>query len=665
MRLVSVRQCVDALKLINRHALLLGPLLALTFAIIAGSFATDYGAQYLFRDNQALDYLGRCPYTYLCLFQSARFHSALYATALMGLVWTLFVLIESWDCDATERHPVGKVETVLPGVMLLGLVMVAAALFNVDDPPRYGTVLALSLLGYLAGLVFVAIVTKLGLLFSRSLRVHQMWTFLALGTAISIGASFLPVVTPSKAIFIALASVVIVYCAFEIAKAHYRFPLVVLIAGALALGSLVPNFKYEFRGLEAYYAAWPEVSAQGQPAPLLDPERALAAWLKRQPADAGPPKLVIVATSGGAYRATFWTAIVLDRLASEPRLAHFGGAVRLMTGASGGMVGAGYFAAMRKASGPSGAAGATPGVEQQLIADLAARRQTFALANSPTDSLTPVVRRLIGLDTLYAVWPTRNPADRGQVLEDEWPTLHVSFRDLEAGEAAGWRPSLIVSPYMVDSAQPLFISNLDLARVVKPEFALEFFKSFPLAHDRFQLATAARMNATFPFISPAVRLPLKNRSRVVDAGYFDNFGIAAAATFLRSDGVRRFIDDNKLEVILIRILAYPEVAATDPGHEPFWLQLTQIVEQIVSPVEGELAARGSRGRFVNDLLLDDLRRLYPQHFHEFKFVNPGDASFSWHIQTADIAQMKAAMASGANNQELDRLAALWTRKANP
>lgn len=322
MRLMSIRRCVDALKLINRHALLLGPLLALTFAIVAGRFATDYGAQYLFRDNQDIDYLGRCPYTYLCLFQSARFHSALYATALMGLVWTLFVLIESWDCDAGDHHPVGKVETVLPGVVLLGLVMVVASVFNVGDPPRYGAVLALSLLGYLVGLVFVAIVTKLGLLLSQKIHVHQVWTFLALSAAISVGASFLPVVTPSKAIFIALASVVIVYCAFEIAKAHYRFPLVVLFVGALALGSLVPNFKYEFKGLESYYAAWPHVSANGPPAPLLDPERTLSAWLERQPANAGPPRLVVVAASGGAYRATFWTAIVLDRLASEPRLAH-------------------------------------------------------------------------------------------------------------------------------------------------------------------------------------------------------------------------------------------------------------------------------------------------------------------------------------------------------
>lgn len=53
----SIRRCFQALQLINRHALLLGPLLAATFAIIAGWIAPDYGAQYLFRDNERLDYL--------------------------------------------------------------------------------------------------------------------------------------------------------------------------------------------------------------------------------------------------------------------------------------------------------------------------------------------------------------------------------------------------------------------------------------------------------------------------------------------------------------------------------------------------------------------------------------------------------------------------------
>jgi len=42
----------------------------------------------------------------------------------------------------------------------------------------------------------------------------------------------------------------------------------------------------------------------------------------------------------------------------------------------------------------------------------------------------------------------------------------------------------------------------------------------------FTLQTAARMNAAFPVISPAVDLPTRPPRRVVDAGYFDNYGMA-------------------------------------------------------------------------------------------------------------------------------------------
>jgi hypothetical protein len=691
----SVQRCFEAVRLINRHALLLGPLLAATFAIVAGWIASDYGAQYLFRDNERLDYFGLCDPGYPCIWKSARLHSALYATALMGLVWTLFVLIESWDQDPKERHPVEKVVVVLPGVILLGLIMVAAVLLNGYERSSLGAVLGLSLLGFLVGLVLVGVITKLGLLLSKWLGVHQMWTFLALSIVVAIGVAYLPVVTPAKAIFIALAAVVIVYCAFEIAKAHYRFPLALAIAVALMAGAVIPKFKYQFPGLESYYEQWrvlPEgapKAAQPAPTPLLDPRQTLEAWLARQPQGTSDRKLVVVATSGGAYRATFWSTIVLDCLTSHLDLPHFDRAIRLMTGASGGMVGNAYFAASRiqpaenpaPAAAPVQAAGGcnpTAGspeaasisapssrtVENHLHHDLQERQRQrpLMLANAPTDSLTPVVARLIGKDMLYAFYWKSNLEDRGVVLEKEWTTLQLTFAELERGEREGWRPSLIVSPYLVESAKPMFISNLNLEGIITGKLAEEFFRTFPGARDRFRLATAVRMSSTFPLISPAVRLPLPNRDRVVDAGYFDNFGITAAAMFLRNKDVQQFIKNNNLQVILIRILAFPNEEPSPPPR--VILQLEQIAEQITSPLEGALAARETRGRFANDLLLEGLEHTYENRFHQFQFVaRKTRASFSWHLQAKDLEDMRRDLSDPKNLEELKRLVEVWSRKA--
>ena len=79
------------------------------------------------------------------------------------------------------------------------------------------------------------------------------------------------------------------------------------------------------------------------------------------------------------------------------------------------------------------------------------------LTNSQTDSLTPVVQRMIGLDLIRVFLPYTNSHDRGQVLQDEWQSLQLEFARLQAGEQDGSRPSLIISPYLVDSGKPLFI----------------------------------------------------------------------------------------------------------------------------------------------------------------------------------------------------------------
>src|SRR5690348_15616845 len=79
---------------------------------------------------------------------------------------------------------------------------------------------------------------------------------------------------------------------------------------------------------------------------------------------------------------------------------------------------------------------------------------------------------------------------------------------------------------------------------------LEFFKLFPLATD-FQVATAVRMNATFPLVSPTVELPTRTRRRVVDAGYYDNYGIQVASAWLQMN--REWLVENTSGVLLVQI----------------------------------------------------------------------------------------------------------------
>jgi tetratricopeptide (TPR) repeat protein len=77
---------------------------------------------------------------------------------------------------------------------------------------------------------------------------------------------------------------------------------------------------------------------------LLPDGEALDRWCQaRRWAGERRPKLVVVATSGGGIAAAKWTALCLTEI--ERRSPGFPYHVRIVTGASGGMVGAAYYVA--------------------------------------------------------------------------------------------------------------------------------------------------------------------------------------------------------------------------------------------------------------------------------------------------------------------------------
>jgi hypothetical protein len=149
--------------------------------------------------------------------------------------------------------------------------------------------------------------------------------------------------------------------------------------------------------------------------------------------------------------------------------------------------------------------------------------------------------------------------------------MQRSFRELIADEKAGRRPSLVFSPMMVEDARRLIVSNLDLhdlteaycARLMPDDIgeetrllslsAVELRRLFPSAKD-MKVGTAARMNASFPFVSPGVSLPTDPPRRVVDAGYYDNFGINLAVMWMVRH--QKALEKYTSGVVLVEIRAY-------------------------------------------------------------------------------------------------------------
>jgi hypothetical protein len=366
---------------------------------------------------------------------------------------------------------------------------------------------------------------------------------------------------------------------------------------------------------------------------LVDDSKALDAWLaERRKADGrNKPKLVVVAVSGGGIAAAIWTASNLARL--ERFYPDFPGMVRVVTGASGGMLGASYYVATLQ--GPP--ARHTEPLLDRLVSDLA------------EDSLTPVVRQMVLRDLFTIVLPIRPEVDRGRVLERTWeahtPTkadgrssvLADPFGDLAAGEAAGWRPSLIVAPMVVEEAEPLLISNLDLAGLK----AVEFFKLFPPGEGRpgpLKLSTAIRMNAAFPLVSPAACLPTDPPRRVVDAGYYDNYGVGLATSWIQKN--RCWLKRSTSGVVLIQIRAYP-LESHAPEDSPLHA-LRSGMQWLTTPIEGYTAASKRAMIAHNQEKIDAVSDWFGANapdapFATFVLQCPESAPLSWAITARDRA----------------------------
>ena len=272
------------------------------------------------------------------------------------------------------------------------------------------------------------------------------------------------------------------------------------------------------------------------------------------------------------------------------------------------------------------------------------------MADAAKDSLTAVTRALI--------LPGR---DRGRALEDAWERntdgrLAVPFRALAAGEAAGWRPSLVYAPMLVEDGRRLLVSNLDLAPLVESlgprvECAADCPQSTSVVQlfacgghglDELKLSTVARLNATFPWVTSAALLTSTPDRRVVDAGYYDNFGVDVAAAWIRQNAA--WIAGETSGVLLVRLRdgvqdSFNVRVPGGPGYFHEW------ISALTTPIEGLLNARVSSMSFRNDaevsvLAADPRLRPGTHFFVTASFDFGGDAPLEWYLDEASLARLE-------------------------
>ncbi len=283
-------------------------------------------------------------------------------------------------------------------------------------------------------------------------------------------------------------------------------------------------------------------------------EGILGRWKAKQGSD--KPLLVIVSTSGGGTRSATFTMDVLARLDSLT-----GGSMMkktfLITGASGGMIGASYFRELyrQRLSNPS--------------VNLQDRRYVDDIAE---DLLNPtftsfIARDLFAPEQKFKVDNYSYLRDRGYAFESALNSntnkaLDKRLRDYAPEEAAANIPLMFYHTVITRDAKMMVISTQPVRFMMQPPAdstdpvmspdAVDY-GSFFARQDPFNLRmlTILRMNATFPVVLPNVWMPSEPVIDVMDGGLRDNFGVENSLRFLSH--MEDWIEENTSGVLLLSI----------------------------------------------------------------------------------------------------------------
>ncbi|RYY29691.1 MAG: patatin-like phospholipase family protein [Chitinophagaceae bacterium] len=269
------------------------------------------------------------------------------------------------------------------------------------------------------------------------------------------------------------------------------------------------------------------------------------------------PVMFIINTSGGGNRSANFTMNVLQRLDSLSN-GKLMDQTFLITGASGGMLGAAYFRELYKHK----LAGAGINIRDSRYVNNISQD----LLNSIFTSF--VARDLASPAQKFEVGDYQYIKDRGYAFEQKLNEntgglLDKQLGDLAADEASARVPLMFFNSVITRDGRKLIISTQPVSFLMKPvydtlhmqgveadavDYQALFRKQNPM---NLRLLTALRMNATFPYILPNVWLPTKPVVDVMDAGLRDNYGQESAIRFVHV--FRKWIADNTSGIVLLQI----------------------------------------------------------------------------------------------------------------
>lgn len=423
------------------------------------------------------------------------------------------------------------------------------------------------------------------------------------GNSVNVVLFGLALITPAFSFIVLLAAytklplfaVVLLLLAFvpEIAGDHHE---VRLCNGAKCAVFEAPGRPADAEGTRSRFALkevflrwWDANTEPDMVAALHEP--AMANGGGRDPEAVRVPPMIMVATAGGASRAGFWTSLVLGELAARER--HFAERVFLISGVSGGSLGATVFRSLveedRLAVGgrgsdflPDAPRQSTNFLESDFLSPALGVGMYVDLPMSAVSFLAQPGRPLDRATALEMAWEQawRESAEPGKPRKFDWSdgftkTFRANDRNWPILALNG--TSVVKGKRIITSNAEFQVSdaagNLDVARTVsQPDIRYETFR---FLNEDIPISTAVTMSARFPGISPTGGMRRKVNgeetlvARVTDGGLFENFGATTADEIVRYLGSRISESQSTAAGFVKRpILPFVIVISSDPSLDP-------------------------------------------------------------------------------------------------
>ena len=223
--------------------------------------------------------------------------------------------------------------------------------------------------------------------------------------------------------------------------------------------------------------------------------------------------------------------------------------------------------------------------------------------------------------------------DRGYAFEQQLNRntdfiLDKAICEYREPELLSMIPMMILAPTIVNDGRKLFISPLNVSYMTVPRTdqvrflnqktkGIEFLRFFENQNSSdLRFLSALRMSATFPYVTPNVKLPSDPEMEIMDAGLSDNFGVSDAVRFLYA--FRNWINKNTSGVIFVSIR---DTQKDKPIEKSIEQSLFQRIFTPVSSLYGNL-------EYLQDISNDNMVEFsrswfkpnFPIHRIEFQYV---------------------------------------------